>query len=38
MGNFVIYGMMGCIKSFTKTKNIGELISQFKYSIEQHAS
>jgi hypothetical protein len=25
MGNLAVYGAMGMVKSFTKTKNIGEL-------------
>lgn len=38
MGNFITYAVMGCIKSFTKTQNLGELISQFKCATKQDSS
>ena len=30
MGNLAVYGMMGLVKSFTKTKTLGELTAEFK--------
>jgi hypothetical protein len=30
MGNLAMYGMLGLVKSFTKTKSIGQLAVGFK--------
>ena len=30
IGNMMVYGVMGAVKSFTKTKTVGELTKQFK--------
>ena len=30
MGNLAVYGMTGLVKSFTKTKTLGELTAEFK--------
>lgn len=30
MGNLAMYGILGLVKSFTKTKSIGELAVSFK--------
>jgi hypothetical protein len=32
IGNLAVYGAMGFVKSFTKTKNIGELAVSFRDS------
>ena len=35
MGNLAVYGAMGLVKSFTKTKNIGELTTGFRDTISE---
>lgn len=34
MGNLAMYGMLGLVKGFTKTKTVGELTKTFRQSLD----